>query len=270
MHGARDELFPRPRLAGDQHREVGRGDGGDLAPQGVHRRAATDQMALAAQRFLHQVVRDLPLAFARLFERPDQRHVAQRRRGKRGKGADGGVANLIEGPRVGGVEGQHADQFAVDVQATAEAGMHLLGRFEVAGQQTVEGVGQGAVGGKAQRRVGGQDLRQARVRRRGKAPPHQLGRQAVAGHRHQHIVLQVEQGHRIARQHLADRRHQALELHLAGHGGGEIDGDLPQGTIDGFLKTHGTPRKTPRGERISIAAPDWQVFDSCGTVFIYS
>ena len=116
----------------------------------------------------------------------------------------------------------------------------------------------------------GDSLNNHSVLRRGEAPPHQLGRQAVAGHRHQHIVLQVEQGHRIARQYLADRRHQALELHLAGHGGGEIDGDLPQGTIDGFLKTHGTPRKTPRGERISIAAPDWQVFDPCDTVFIYS
>ena len=124
------------------------------------------------------------------------------------------------------------------MQAAAHAGMHLLGQFQVAGQQAVKGIGQGAVGSKAQRRISGKNLRQARMCRQVEAPSHEFGREAVTGHRYQDAILQMEQGHGIARQHLADGRDEALELHLAGHGVGKIDGDLPQGTINGFLETH--------------------------------
>ena len=48
----------------------------------------------------------------------------------------------------------------------------------------------------------------------------------------------MHQGDGVARKHGSDRGHQSLELHFTRHGVGEIDGNLPEGAINGFLETH--------------------------------
>jgi len=204
----------------------------------AHCPAVADQIAFAAEGFLHQVAGDGALAFAGLLQRADQRDVAQRCRRQRGERADGRVGNAVEGTLVQRIERKDADQLAVDVQAAAEAGVHPLFALRVAGQQAVEGVRHVAVGRKTHRGVGFENRRQARVSLRVEAPPHQIGRQSDAGHRNQGAFLQVQQRDGVAWQHRADRRDQPLELDFAGHRVGEIDGNLPQGAVDGFLETH--------------------------------
>ena len=126
---------------------------------------------------------------------------------------------------------------------------HLV--FGIAGEQPVERVGQIAVGGKTHRVGRGQDRRQPRVRFRVEAPAHQVGRQPLAGHRHQRALVEVQQRDRVAGQDRTDRRDQSLELDLARHGVGEIDRNLPQRAVDGLLETHEAPDKRKATGRLA-------------------
>ena len=135
----------------------------------------------------------------------DQRHIAQRGGRQGGEGADGRILYVVERVLVERVQGQYADQLAVDMQAAAQTGMHARVALRIGSHQAVEWVGQLAVGREAHRVVGAENGRQARVRRRIEAPSHQVGRQTGTGHWHQRAFLQMHQRNRIARQHRADR-----------------------------------------------------------------
>ena len=89
VHGARHQFLAGTGLSGDQYGQIGRGHGRDFLAQMAHGPAVADQVAFAAERFLHQIARDGALSFAGLFQGSDQRHVAQRGGSQGGEGADG-------------------------------------------------------------------------------------------------------------------------------------------------------------------------------------
>jgi hypothetical protein len=142
----RHEFLADAGFAGNEHREVGGRDQGDLAPQPGHRRAGADERAAARLGGTAlQFARHLPAMIRALFERLDEAGRPQGSAGKRSKRRQHARVQAVELVWLERVCRERAHHLAALGQGAPQARVHLVERTRRRFDDPIEGIGQRTV-----------------------------------------------------------------------------------------------------------------------------
>src|SRR5690606_34406879 len=157
------DFLAGPGLAGDEHRQVRRGDERDVAAELLHRRAGTDQRsAVALPRVADELARDEPGLTVGLLERLDQAARPERLADEGSDEGEDAASARDERHRVERVGGERADELSLDAKRASEAGVDGEARRRIAEQETVEGVAEHRVDREHDRGIGAADRLETR------------------------------------------------------------------------------------------------------------
>lgn len=246
VQGADHELLPHTCWAGDQYGQVGWRQDVDFRPELPHRGTVSQKdPSTALERITSEVSGDLSLALGAFLEKLDQSDGAQRSSCERGKVVQQLMVEAIEGVRVESIGGQHSNQFAIDAQRTAEAGVDAMCWIGGRADHSVVGIGQLGFRGEQDGLGSGADRGKARMFSRSEATAEQVGRESQLGDWHQILTLCSEEGGCVAGQGAVNRVDEPLRPLLGREGGGQVARDRQQ-DVEGGAGHHSEPMLSTR------------------------
>ncbi len=233
-----DPLLADARLPGDEDREVGGRDRGDLLEEPPQRRARADDVAARLHGVPVELARHAPALLDAPLQRLDEGGGPHGGAGERAERREEARVEVVERVRLERVGGERADHLASLGERAAEAGVDVAERVRSLLEEAVEGVCERAVGGEAHRVGRPEDDVEARVLAAVEAAREGAREKPMPRQRHELVSLEPEQAGRVARDGAADRGEEASVPVAGGERGREVARDLEErrsGVLDRML-----------------------------------